>query len=540
MIRFSVHGTPLRLGALFAGAVLLAGGCSPGSDGGDGGGKDEEEQKPTYSDGPFEREGVSGMHQMFESSFRIDKVERYEDRTVLRFTTAPSGEDEELSPDAYSGGILDSGPSGIRLIDPVGRKLYYPAHDDGDLVGSELPTYVVGGVDYKMEAHFPRLPDGTERITVVFPGTQAEFTGIPVEEAEGERKVPDEEPPKYYSLNSGDEVVAPVNDGEVSDGYGWDLYSITEGTEIKRDTSATHRQVDLDADVLFEFDEAELTDEASSVLDEVVAETKEQADPDKPPITITGHTDGKGDEDYNQTLSEERAETVRDYLEAELGSEYAYETEGKGATEPVAEEGGADDEEARAQNRRVEISYNIKVAETQAEASEEKTASAGRTGDTAPPAPFREKDPEPVATGEYADDKGYSYDLELLPLYRDGAYLVARFRLTNTSDKDIRIATISGPYFSGNGLTGARFGSFGVVDPETETVYRAVRIGDDDPDEIRDYIEPPGFPYEQKPGSTNRSFLYFPAPPLDVEKVTFDAGPFGTFEDVPIEPVPGE
>src|SRR5690606_27444612 len=360
-----------------------------------------------------------------------------------------------------------------------------------------------------------------------------------VAEAQGERQFPGETPQDDYQQESGDEVVAPVNDGEVSDGYGWDLYSITEGTEIRRDTSATHRQVDLDADVLFEFDEAELTDEASEVLDEVVAETKEQADPDKPPITITGHTDGKGSDDYNEKLSEERAETVRDYLEEGLGSDYVYETEGKGATEPVAEEGGDDDEEARARNRRVEISYNIKVAETETETSEEKTASDEYVGDTAPPSPFREKDPEPVATGEYADDKGYSYDLELLPLYRDGAYLVARFRLTNTSDKDIRIPTISGPYFSGNGLPGARFGAFGVVDPETETVYRAVRIGDDDPDETRDVVEPLHFPYEQKPGTTNRSFLYFPAPPLDVEKVTFDAGPFGTFEDVPIEPVPG-
>src|SRR5690606_9096756 len=185
------------------------------------------------------------------------------------------------------------------------------------------------------------------------------------------------------------------------------------------------------------------------------------------------------------------------------------------------------------------ISYNIKVAETETETSEEKTASDEYVGDTAPPSPFREKDPGPGGTGEYGDDEGYSYDLELLPLYRDGAYLVARFRLTNTSDKDIRIPTISGPYFSGNGLPGARFGAFGVVDPETETVYRAVRIGDDDPDETRDVVEPLHFPYEQKPGTTNRSFLYFPAPPLDVEKVTFDAGPFGTFEDVPIEPVPG-
>ena len=53
----------------------------------------------------------------------------------------------------------------------------------------------------------------------------------------------------------------------------------------------------------------------------VAAETREKADPELPPITVVGHTDGVGGDDYNQTLSQERAEAVRDYLETELGTD---------------------------------------------------------------------------------------------------------------------------------------------------------------------------------------------------------------------------
>ncbi|MCR4580301.1 MAG: OmpA family protein [Treponema sp.] len=70
-------------------------------------------------------------------------------------------------------------------------------------------------------------------------------------------------------------------------------------------------------------------------------------------LLITGHTAARGSVNARQTLSEQRAESVASYLKM-LGvrDEYHIFTQGKGSTEPVAEN---DTEEGRSKNRRVEI-----------------------------------------------------------------------------------------------------------------------------------------------------------------------------------------
>jgi outer membrane protein OmpA-like peptidoglycan-associated protein len=67
---------------------------------------------------------------------------------------------------------------------------------------------------------------------------------------------------------------------------------------------------------------------------------------------VYGHTDDVGSEAYNQTLSEQRADSVRDYL-VEAGIDPAIiSTEGRGKSSPRVTGTSA---EARAKNRRVEI-----------------------------------------------------------------------------------------------------------------------------------------------------------------------------------------
>src|SRR5262249_33926481 len=53
-------------------------------------------------------------------------------------------------------------------------------------------------------------------------------------------------------------------------------------------------------------------------------------------LQIEGHTDSVGAEDYNQRLSENRADSVRTYLVAEGIAPNAVTTEGFGETQPVA------------------------------------------------------------------------------------------------------------------------------------------------------------------------------------------------------------
>ncbi|MGP0017117.1 MAG: OmpA family protein [Candidatus Sulfotelmatobacter sp.] len=69
-------------------------------------------------------------------------------------------------------------------------------------------------------------------------------------------------------------------------------------------------------------------------------------------VAIEGHTDSVGSDEYNQNLSERRAEAVRDYFVQQGISSSAVEARGFGKSEPIASN---DTAEGRQQNRRVEL-----------------------------------------------------------------------------------------------------------------------------------------------------------------------------------------
>lgn len=118
----------------------------------------------------------------------------------------------------------------------------------------------------------------------------------------------------------------------------------------------TEIRIDLAADVLFDFDKADLKPEATPQLEKLA--TVIEAHPDAR-VTIDGHTDSKGADDYNQALSEKRAAAVKAWLTANTKVDpAAITTRGLGETKPVAHNtkpDGSDDPEGRAKNRRVEV-----------------------------------------------------------------------------------------------------------------------------------------------------------------------------------------
>lgn len=69
-------------------------------------------------------------------------------------------------------------------------------------------------------------------------------------------------------------------------------------------------------------------------------------------LAVEGHTDSVGGDEYNQTLSERRAQSVRDYFVQQGIPSAAVEAHGFGKTEPIATN---DTAEGRQQNRRVEL-----------------------------------------------------------------------------------------------------------------------------------------------------------------------------------------
>ena len=137
--------------------------------------------------------------------------------------------------------------------------------------------------------------------------------------------------------------------------------SKTRGIEsVLKDLNAkvTDREIriELSADVLFDFDKHDLRPEAVPSLQKVAEVLRSRAGS---PVTIEGHSDGKGSDAYNQPLSEKRAQAVREWLVKKGGALAAgMTTKGWGKSKPVVPNtrpDGSDDPDGRKKNRRVEI-----------------------------------------------------------------------------------------------------------------------------------------------------------------------------------------
>jgi outer membrane protein OmpA-like peptidoglycan-associated protein len=115
-------------------------------------------------------------------------------------------------------------------------------------------------------------------------------------------------------------------------------------------------RIDLNADVLFDFDKADILPKAQETLTKAAAIVKERA---KGTVRIEGYTDSKGDDAYNMRLSDRRANAVRNWFRTKGGlSSFTFSTKGFGETQPVApnqKPDGSDDPEGRQKNRRVAI-----------------------------------------------------------------------------------------------------------------------------------------------------------------------------------------
>lgn len=109
-------------------------------------------------------------------------------------------------------------------------------------------------------------------------------------------------------------------------------------------------RIELKEMIEFRTGSAEILSASDAVLDEVVKIMTEHAEIKK--IRIEGHTDSEGRRESNRKLSDERAASVRTYLEKKGIDAGRLASKGFGQDKPIADN---KTEEGRAQNRRVEI-----------------------------------------------------------------------------------------------------------------------------------------------------------------------------------------
>ena len=133
-----------------------------------------------------------------------------------------------------------------------------------------------------------------------------------------------------------------------------------DSTKIDESTGT----VQMDNNVLFAWDKADLSEEGKAYLDQFLAAyvpviSSAIEDGKVSTIVVEGYTDSAGDEAYNLKLSEERAKTVADYIKAgypELAN--AIEGVGNGANNLILDGEGKEDAAA---SRRVEVRYVLKT-----------------------------------------------------------------------------------------------------------------------------------------------------------------------------------
>jgi outer membrane protein OmpA-like peptidoglycan-associated protein len=120
--------------------------------------------------------------------------------------------------------------------------------------------------------------------------------------------------------------------------------------------------------ILFDFNSSTLGDPARNNLGDLVTILQKYPDTN---IEIQGHTDARGSDEYNQSLSEKRAGVVRDFLLQKGIAASRVKAVGMGKRVPIATN---ETVEGMAQNRRVEflISANEKMKEDAKKEAESK------------------------------------------------------------------------------------------------------------------------------------------------------------------------
>mgnify|MGYP000964367592 FL=1 len=308
------------------------------------------------------------------------------------------------------------GASGVRLIDTAGAGRVWTA---GSASGGTLE--LKPGETVSSTVVF--APVDLDEVTVLVPQTGFVRVRVIDRDAAADVGVSSE------ALGKADKIIQD-NSGPGDKAAVVPLERYTRALDDSTGTRTTDKDVTvtLASDVTFDSDSYNLTAAADAQLQTVADQIAQY--PDGGNLDIVGHTDDVADNAHNQTLSENRAGTVKDRLgQLAALTKWQITTTGKGETEPAIND---TTDEARAANRRVVITITPTSGTT--------AKQPGTTGTATPSAPPASDTglPEaqgPVGTGPDGvtvpgpDGKG-QITITLDHVTRNGGLLTAQLTIT--------------------------------------------------------------------------------------------------------------
>ncbi len=121
------------------------------------------------------------------------------------------------------------------------------------------------------------------------------------------------------------------------------------GAEVTRVGEGINVVFDESSGVYFDTNKYNINTKSATTLDKLAGIFKEYPDTN---ILVEGHTDNTGADDYNMTLSKQRAQSVTSYLSGKGVSSGRFTTNWYGENQPKYDNNTV---EGRAKNRRVEL-----------------------------------------------------------------------------------------------------------------------------------------------------------------------------------------
>ena len=301
-----------------------------------------------------------------------------------------------------------AGASLVKLLDLDSGRVWSAINGSGGLLdltpGENITSYLsFGKVD-------------TDTVTVMVP--MAGFTTVSVLEADTAKKAKVNLSTAQTAINKYPPAATELADPVAIERYTRALDDSTSTQAGSKDITVT-----LASDVTFASDSADLTPAADTQLQTVATQLKQH--PDGGTLTIVGHTDDIQDDAYNQTLSDKRANAVKTKLEQLTKlDKWKTSVSGKGESQPKIKD---TTDEARAANRRVEITLTPTGGTTPKNSTTTPSNGSGKLPDPQGPAA---KGPEGVTLTSKGTSTSGEVTITLDHLTRTGGYLLGTITCT--------------------------------------------------------------------------------------------------------------